>query len=198
MKKVIQTLHWREGSLPVRRILRVFFLLMALTGSWGCTNEDDPGPTGDIPPEMEGQWLKGTFNMTNFWSYDGQDLGKGYESSRALTFTKEGRVEMYLYFHIFDGYCHSHAFTYIKGIAVADGDKLTITALSGKYRGAYGGYCGSSRKNFERDMTKEEVEKSVYKFYWEREKRNGKEFLVLRHNRKDEDSASDFYRKSQW
>jgi hypothetical protein len=47
-------------------------------------------------------------------------------------------------------------------------------------------------------MTKEEVEKSVYKFYWEREKRNGKEFLVLRHNRKDEDSASDFYRKSQW
>jgi hypothetical protein len=54
---------------------------------------------------------------------------------------------------------------------VADGNKLTITALSGKYRGAYGGYCGSSRKDFERDMTKEEVQKSVYKFYWEREKR---------------------------
>jgi hypothetical protein len=170
-----------------------------MSSSWSCTTKDHaPEPRGHIDEDLEGQWLKGYFNMNNFFTYDGKDLGKGYESSRALSFTKDGRVEMYLYFHTFDGYCHSHAFTYIKGVAHTDGDKLTITAISGKYRGAYSGYCGSSRKNFEREMSAEEVKKSVYKFYWTREKRNGKEYLVTRSNRNDDDSSSDFFLKSKW
>jgi hypothetical protein len=56
--------------------------------------------------------------MVKKFTIAGRDLGKGYESSRALSFTPDGQVEMYLCFYTFDGYCHSHAFTCIKGVAV--------------------------------------------------------------------------------
>ena len=97
--------------------------------------------------------------MVNFFTYDGKDLGPGYESSRALSLTPDGQVEMYLYFNTYDGYCHSHAFTYIKGQARLEGNVLHIKAESGKYRGVYGGTCSSSRKDFARNMTPEEVAK---------------------------------------
>jgi hypothetical protein len=157
-----------------------------------------PGPGGKIPAEMVGKWSKGAFNMVNFFSYDGKDLGPGYESSRALGFTPDGQVEMYLYFHTFDGYCHSHAFTYIKGVARVEGNVLNIKAQSGKYRGAYAGMCGSSRKDFARDMTAEEVAKSVYKLYWSRQQDNGKEYLVTSFEPNASDSESDFFVKTDW
>jgi hypothetical protein len=147
---------------------------------------------------MLGKWTKGAFNMVNFFTYDGKDLGPGYESSRALSFTPDGQVEMFLYFHTFDGFCHSHAFTYIKGEAQVEGDVLQIKAESGKYRGAYAGSCGSSRKDFARNMTAEEVAKSVYKFYWSRQNRNGKEYLVTKFKADADDSASDFFAKTDW
>jgi hypothetical protein len=160
--------------------------------------DPNPGPVSKLPTEMLGKWSKGSFNMVNFFTYDRKDLGKGYESSRALSFTPDGQVEMYLYFHTYDGYCHSHAFTYIKGEARVEGNVLHIKARSGKYRGVYGSLCSLSLKDFARDMTPEEVANSVYKFYWSRQHYNGKEYLVTKFEPNAEDSASDFFVKTDW
>ncbi len=183
-------------------------ILLLLTMSlWSCELFDkdkhpepapNPEPVSKLPAEMLGKWSKGSFNMINFFTYDGKDMGRGYESSRALSFTADGQVEMFLYFHTNDGYCHSHAFTYIKGEARVEGNVLHIKAQSGKYRGSYAGMCGSSGKDFARDMTPGEVAASVYKFYWSRQSDNGKEYLVTRFEPDASDPASDFFVKTNW
>ena len=158
----------------------------------------NPGPVSKLPAEMLGKWVKGSFNMVEFFTYTGRYTSKGYESSRALSFTADGQVEMYLYFHTNDGYCHSHAFTYIKGEARVEGNVLHIKALSGKYRGTYGSICVPSLKDFARDMTPEEVAEAVYKFYWERQSENGKEYLVTKFEPNASNAASDFWVKTNW
>ncbi len=219
MKTIIQTLKTPAGSLPLKQLFTPLLLLLLTMSLWSCqlfdkdkTPEPQPisqpdkkpykkpnsGPVSKLPAEILGKWSKGSFNMVNFFTYDGKDLGPGYESSRALSFTPDGQVEMYLYFHTFDGYCHSHAFTYIKGPARVEGNVLHINAKSGKYRGAYAGMCGSSRKDFARDMTSDEVAKSVYKLYWSRQNHNGKEYLVTSFEPNADDSASDFFEKANW
>ena len=145
---------------------------------------------------MAGNWSKGTFSMVKKFTIAGRDLGKGYESSRALSFTPDGQVEMYLCFYTFDGYCHSHAFTCIKGVAGAEGNVLHIKARSGKFRGVYGGMCGSSRNNFAREMTADEAAKSVYKFYWSRQSHHGRDYLITRFEPNAEDSAGDLFLKT--
>ncbi|MDB5241549.1 MAG: hypothetical protein JWP57_2174 [Spirosoma sp.] len=184
------------------KTLFLFFSLALISVSCTTKNTDispDSSSSGgsNVPTELVGKWLKGSFSMTNFFTYDGQDLGKGYESSRALNITKDGQAEVFLYFHTFDGYCHSHAFTYVKGRATVEGDQLTITATSGRYRGAYGGSCGG-RNGFDRAMTSDEVGKQVFKLYWTIEKRDGQRYLVTKFNRGDEDSASDFFKPTNW
>jgi hypothetical protein len=181
-------------------------ILLLLTMSlWSCELFDkdkhpepapNPEPVSKLPAEMLGKWVKGSFNMINFFTYDGKDLGRGYESSRALSFTPDGQVEMFLYFHTYDGFCRSHAFTYIKGEATVEGNVLHIKAQSGKYRGTYSLSCGFT--DFARDMTPEEVEKSVYKFYWSRQSDNGKEYLVTKFEPDASDAASDFWVKTDW
>ncbi len=192
------------GSLLHKQLFTALLLLLAASLS-SCELfrkdkdlEPKPEPVGKVPGEIVGKWSKGSFNMVNFFTYDGKDLGRGYESSRALSITPDGQVEMYLYFHTFDGYCHSHAFTYIKGQAKVEGNMLHIKVQSGKYRGVYGGMCGSSRNNFARDMTADEVAKSVYTLYWSRQNNNGKEYLVTKFEPNADDSASDFFIKTDW
>ncbi len=206
-------------SIPLLRVLPALMLLLLTLSLPGCQlfdKDEDPQPTPDsrpdkkpdkkpdqkpvskLPAEIVGKWSKGSFNMTRFFTYDGKDEGPGYESSRALHFTPDGQVEMFLYFHTFDGYCHSHAFTYIKGVARVEGNVLHIKAQSGKYRGAYAGMCGSTRNDFARNMTPEEVDKSVYKLYWSRQNENGKEYLVTKFEPNASDSESDFFLKTDW
>jgi hypothetical protein len=182
--------------------MKTVFLFFALAlVSMNCTTKStDVTPTGGsstVPSELVGKWLKGSFSMTNFFTYDGQDLGKGYESSRALNLTRDGQGELFLYFHTFDGYCHSHAFTYVKGRVTVEGDVLTITATSGRYRGAYTGACGS-RSGFDRAMTSSEVQQQVIKLYWSVEKRDGQTYLVTKFDRTANDSASDFFKPTNW
>lgn len=190
-------------SLRLRVLSVILLLLTTSLGSCQLFDKDKdpkpkPVPVSKLPAEMLGKWTKGAFNMVNFFTYDGKDLGPGYESSRALSFTPDGQVEMFLYFHTFDGYCHSHAFTYIKGEARVEGNELHIKAQSGKYRGTYAGLCGSSRKDFARNMTPEEVAGSVYKFYWSRQSHNGKGYLVTKFEPNASDPASDFFVKTDW
>ncbi|ARK11085.1 hypothetical protein A6C57_12540 [Fibrella sp. ES10-3-2-2] len=177
----------------------LFFTLALISVNCTTQNADvlPGGSSGNVPTELTGKWLKGAFSMVNFFTYDGQDLGRGYESSRALHITKDGQAELYLYFHTFDGYCHSHAFTYIKGKATVDGDMLTITGTSGRYRGAYSGACGS-RSGFDRAMTSAEVQQQVIKLYWHVETRDGQKYLVTKFDRSADDSGSDFFKPSSW
>ena len=182
--------------------MKTVFLFFALAlVSVNCTTksaEVDPIVGGGaVPAELVGKWLKGSFSMTNFFTYDGRDLGRRYESSRALNITSDGQAELFLYFHTFDGYCHSHAFTYVKGRVNIDGDLMTITASSGRYRGAYSGACGS-RSGFDRAMTDSEVQQQVLKLYWSVGKRDGQSYLITKFNRDADDSASDFFKPANW
>jgi hypothetical protein len=184
---------------PFRALPAILLLLTMSLGSCELFKKDKdpkPEPVSKLPAEILGKWTKGAFNMVNFFTYDGKDLGPGYESSRALSFTPDGQVEMFLYFHTFDGFCHSHAFTYIKGEARVEGNELHIKAQSGKYRGTYSRSCG--RTDFARNMTAEEVAASVYKFYWSRQSHNGKEYLVTKFEPNASDPASDFFVKTDW
>jgi hypothetical protein len=218
MKTTSKTPKTQAGFLSLKQLFTALLLLLTMS-LWSCELFDkdktpepqsipqpdkkpdqkpDPNPVSKLPTEILGKWSKGSFNMVDFFTYDGRYLSKGYESSRALSFTRDGQVEMYLYFHTYDGYCRSHAFTYIKGEARVEGNVLHIKAQSGKYRGVYGSICSPSLKNFTRDMTPDEVTKSVYKFYWSRQSYNGKEYLVTKFEPNAEDSASDFFVKTDW
>jgi hypothetical protein len=203
---MIQTPKMPAGSGFFKPLFTALLLLLTMSlGSCELFRKDKdpepdpkPEPAGKLPAELIGKWSKGSFNMVDFFTYDGKYTGTGYESSRALSFTPDGQVEMFLSFNTYDGYCRSHAFTYIKGEARAEGNVLHIKAQSGKYRGVYGSICVPSLKNFARDMTPEEVEKSVYKFYWSRQSDNGKEYLVTKFEPDASDAGSDFFVKTDW
>jgi hypothetical protein len=181
---------------------KVLFLGLLALWALGCNKAEsstDVYPAEPIPDELVGKWQKGSFSMINYFTYDGRDLGKGYESTRALHFTKNGQAEVFIYVHSYNSavYCHSHGFTYTKGTVAINGNQLTIKPRAGRYRGAYAGNCGSLA-NFDRPMTEAEVAKQELKFYWSRESRSGKNYLVLRSNPNANDVSSDFFSPTSW
>jgi hypothetical protein len=147
---------------------------------------------GSVPKELAGQWQKGNFPMADFFTFDGR-TPQSADSSFALSLSGDGQAEIYLYLPGYDGTCRSHTLAHVKGTVQVDGDRLTLTGQSGQYRGVYEGTCG---RPFERPMTAAEAGKYVFKFYWSREQRDGKTYLVARSGR--ETTGGEYFSQVSW
>jgi hypothetical protein len=149
-------------------------------------------PGGKVPRELTGQWQKGNFPMGDFFTFDG-GTSQSADSSFALSLSGDGQAEVYLYLPGYDGTCRSHTLAHVKGTVQVDGAWLTLTGQSGQYRGVYADTCG---QDFERPMTAAEVRKYVFKFYWSREQRDGKNYLVARSG--GETEGGDYFSQVSW
>jgi hypothetical protein len=149
---------------------------------------------GGVPKELAGQWQKGNFPMADFFTFDGR-TPLSADSSFALSLSGDGQAELYLYLPGFDGACRSHTLAHVKGTVQVNGDQLTLTGRSGAYRGVYDGACGQP---FERPMTPAEVRKYTFRFYWSRERRDGKDYLVTRSGTDGKAGEADLFSPARW
>ncbi|MBC8045552.1 MAG: hypothetical protein H7Y00_02015 [Fimbriimonadaceae bacterium] len=137
----------------------------------------------DAPDEMVGQWLYGTFSMTEYWNYDGSYEGNAFEMSVAFDFNDNGEYEMY-FIAVANNYgCRTEAFTYTKGTVDWDTPgQFTLTPDEGNYRGFYN--C-TPQYNFDRDAEKSELQTQTFYYTFEADD-YGKEYLVIRFDPSDE------------
>ncbi len=140
----------------------------------------DPIPVpgnGTVPGPIIGNWVQGTFSLTEFWNYDGSYAGKGTEQANVFVFGPNGECEYYFIMTTRIYNCTSKVFNYRKGTVVFDeaNGSFTFTPASGNYRGFYS--CAPS-SNFSRDATPEELVPKTY--YYQMEDRDGTPYMVVR------------------
>jgi hypothetical protein len=157
-------------------------------------NPTDPMPdNGSVPAGLDGNWVQGTFSLTNFWAYDGSYAGNASEQSNVFVFKPNGEYEQYFVMVQRMYNCKTEAYTYKKGTVTfneADGS-FTVTPSSGNYRGFYSCASGS---NFNRSAKPEELVPQT--FYYKMEQINGKPYMVVRHNRNDANGSN--FQKTVW
>lgn len=152
--------------------------------------------TNNIPAELVGKWLNGTFSMSNWWSYDGKKyLGNPYTRSVAFDFSKSGEAKFYLIIKTNSGYCTTEAFTFLEGtITINEAQRsFTLVPTKGNYRGFYSCAPGS---NFNRPAKPEELKSTTY--YWTMEKGNdGQKQMVIRFSPGTE-AAGSYFKPTEW
>lgn len=160
-----------------------FLMIVLLAFACSKSGKDDitipDTPRSEVPDALVGNWLSGTFAMSDWWSYDGSQYeGNPYSQSVAFKFLKNGDAEFFLALASFDGACRTEAFTYLKGTVKFDeaNHSFTLYPQQGNYRGFYS--CSPSR-NFDRPAQKSELNASVF-YYTIETDTNGKEWMVIR------------------
>ncbi|QJW90535.1 hypothetical protein HNV11_14685 [Spirosoma taeanense] len=168
----------------------LFTLFAILSLSIACTpNSDriDPAIQSNVPGDVSGKWMWGTFSMSNFWGYDGSYQGKPYEQAFVLDFKPNGEFEEYVINSTTSYSCRTEAFSYFKGkVKFNEAEQsFTLTPSSGNYRGFYSCYPNS---NFKRDARPSELKSST--FYYETVTVQGQKQLVLRDGPNDTQAMS--------
>jgi hypothetical protein len=154
-------------------------------------------PRTEVPDELVGKWLNGTFSMSNWWSYDGKQYeGNPYSSSRAINFSKNGDVEFFQVIKTFNGSCATEAFTYFKGtVEFNDAEGwFTIHPQKGNFRGYYGCASGS---NFNRAATLDEL-KPIKLFWASGPDNNGENTLVTAFRADAPPSEYSYFKETNW
>lgn len=154
----------------------------------------DPIPgTGTVPGSMVGNWMQGTFSLTEFWNYDGSYAGNASEQSNVFVFKANGEAEQYFVMTQRKYNCKTEAYTYKKGTVTfneAEGS-FTFTPASGKYRGFYSCAPGS---NINRDSRPDELPAKTY--YYEMVELKGKPYMLVKHDRNDTNAS--YFQKNSW
>jgi len=169
----------------MKKILVLPFLLMVL---FSCKKTDlaDPmtPPPGSVttPTEAVGQWLYGTFSMTEFWAYDGSYLGNAFELSVAFDFKADGTYEEYFISQANNYGCSTQALAFYKGTVTFTDTSFTVHPASGHFKGFYS--CAPS-SNFDRDAAQSELTDQTYYYTFETDT-YGKKWFVVRFNPTDE------------
>jgi len=154
-------------------------------------------PRTEVPDELAGKWLNGTFSMSNWWSYNGTKYeGNPYSSSRAISFSKNGDVEFFQVLKSFNGSCSSEAFTYFKGTVAFDEEdgSFTIHPQKGNFRGYYSCAAGN---NFNRAATREEL-KPIKLFWGYGPDNNGVNWLITAFSEDAPQTEYTYFKQTNW
>jgi hypothetical protein len=161
-------------------------ILMVVLFSCKKTHMGDPSTTppdgSTTPAAAVGDWLYGTFSMTEFWAYDGSYLGNAFELSVAFTFNADGSYEEFFISQANNYGCSTQALSYYKGYVTFTDSSFTTHPVQGEYKGFYS--CLPS-SNFDRDALESELEVQTYYYTFETDS-NGKKWMVVRFNPDDE------------
>ena len=143
----------------------------------------DPTPTSYVPSEVLGQWLYGTFSMSEFWSYDGSYLGNAFELSVAFTFSADGHYEQFVASSVNNYGCRSDGFSYFKGtVNFYESDSFTVHPTEGNFRGFYN--C-TPQYNFNRPAASSELADQTFYYSFETDEL-GKKWMLIRFHPDDE------------
>jgi hypothetical protein len=185
------------------KVKLLFAALLAVVLASACekTNDSDDKlirdtPRSQVPGELLGKWLNGTFSMSNWYSYDGkQYLGNPYTRSSAFDFKKNGEAEFFQVIKTFNGMCSTEGFTTLKGTVQFNESNRSFTfhPQSGNYRGFYS--CASS-SNFNRAAKKEELKPTTYYYTIETDTNNQK-WMVIRFDQQP-GSAGSYFKPTNW
>jgi hypothetical protein len=177
---------------------KLFLIAFALFLFTSCNKDDDeqkinPDKQSVVPAEFRGQWLRGNFSMTSFWSYSGQYLGNAFESSIAFDFKEDGTYEQFLVFQSQNYSCVTQALSFFKGtVKFNEAEKsLTVYPTEGKFKGFNN--CSSSN-NFSRDAEKHEMKEQTFYYSWSES--GGTKYMEIRFQPTDEYPS--FFRKVNW
>ena len=179
----------------------LFSLLVTCLSLVSCSKDEEDAfiadtPRSEVPDELVGQWLNGTFSMSNWWTYDGTYAGNPYSSSRAFTLHKDGSAEFFQVIKTYNGSCATEAFSYFKGTVDFNNNTQSFTFYPqrGNFRGFYS--C-SGESNFDRSPTKEELK--PFTLYWNAESdSNDQLWMVTRWNAGDPDSEASYFKPASW
>jgi len=181
----------------------LFSACIALLIITGCSKKNNGGgilipdtPRGEVPDELVGKWLNGTFAMSNWYSYDGQYQGNPFSSSRAFSFSKDGHAEFFQIIKTYNGSCATDGLTEFKGTVKfnAEDGSFTFYPQQGIFRGYYS--CAGS-SNFSRAAKKEEL--NPIKLYWSKETDvNNQEWMVTRWYAGAPDTEANYFKPVNW
>lgn len=167
------------------------------------TNPTDPtdptGPTdpipgnGTVPGFAIGNWIQGTFSLTEFWNYDGSHAGNASEQSNVFVFKANGECEQYFIMKQLLYNCRTEAYSYRKGTVVFDeaNGSFTFTPASGNYRGFYS--CAPN-SNVNRDIRPDELTPKTY--YYHMEEKDGHTYMMVKHEKTD--ATASYFKKTIW
>lgn len=183
------------------KLIFLFAVCLTVLSATGCSKDNDDNiiisdtPRSEVPDELVGKWLNGTFSMSNWYTYDGQYAGNPYSSSRAFSFEKNGNAEFFQVIKTYNGACSTDAFTNYKGTVKFNNDgSFTFYPQQGTYRGFYS--CASS-SNFNRPATKDEMKS--FTLFWKNETHdNGQEYMVTRFGANDPDNQASYFKPTTW
>ncbi|WP_266366551.1 hypothetical protein [Tellurirhabdus rosea] len=172
----------------MKKILAVLLSLALFTTS--CKKDGSvPEPQGNTPSQAVGQWMYGSFSMSEFWSYDGRYQGKPFELAVMFHFKSNGTYEKYFVASTRDySGCQTQAFSSEKGRVKFDEDNgsFTTTPSEGTYRGFYS--CAPNR-NINRKMASSELKSTTY-FYRMVKGSNGKTNMEVRFQETDQNVST--------
>lgn len=164
----------------MKKSLIILFAVLSLNA---CKKNELNGINANVPKEIVGQWIYGTFSMTEFWGYDGSYQGNAFELSIAFNFMENGQYEMFFISTANDYGCRTEAFSYYKGSVNWDTEgEFTVTPTEGNFRGFYA--C-SPQYNFDRAALQSELVSQTYYYTFETDD-YGKTYLVIRFDPADE------------
>jgi hypothetical protein len=175
----------------------LFFLMIALMSFSSCKKDkaEDITPRSEVPTQLVGKWLYGSFSMTEFWQYNGSYSGNAFELAVAFDFKPEGNVEFYFVTGGTTYGCRTEALVYKKGtVRFNDDSSFTIYPTEGRARGFYKG-CASSYQNYDKKMERTDLPPETYYYTLERDS-SGKQQLVIRFKQNDTNSSN--FRPANW
>nr|WKN38278.1 hypothetical protein K4G66_06130 [Tunicatimonas sp. TK19036] len=176
---------------------RVFLSLMisGITAFSSCI-KDDPEPEAprtNVPTEMVGKWMYGSFNMIEFWNYDGSYDGPGFQLAVVFDFKQGGDYEYYFMAEANSYGCKTDAFTYHKGtVEFNSNNSFTIHPADGNFRGFYN--CAPS-SNFNRKPNPGELKEQTFYYGFEKDD-YGKEYMVIRID--SENAEPSYFSPTEW
>lgn len=166
-------------------ILITLCTIAAIMGS--CEKDNTTGtdaygdaPRASTPAALQGNWMYGSFSMTEYWSQNPADyIGNAFELAVAFRFNSNGTYDHYFTSKTVAGGIATYHQSLTKGTLVINENDKTITtyAKSAHYKQTKNGATTEDRDLLEREITK------IIKYAYElRTESNGTKAVYLKLN----------------
>lgn len=167
---------------------KLIIVAAVIIGITGCSKDDDtstvenisPAPsgnanTGNVPANIVGKWLHGTFAMASYYAYDGSYLGNPFTQSVAFDFKANGEYEMFYAGQSNNFGCITSGLSNFKGTVNFSDSTFTVHPQQGTFRGYYS--C-TPQYDFSRPAAASELKVQTFYYHFETDNSGKKWFVV--------------------
>ncbi|NLR80203.1 hypothetical protein [Chitinophaga eiseniae] len=162
--------------------------VMLFSGLLGACKKDKPvaenvygnGPKTTVPASMQGNWMYGSFSMTEYWNQNPMEyIGNGLEMALAFKLNANGTYDQYFTYSTVSGGVATYHQSLTKGtIEINEGTKTLITHANwSHYKETKKGQTTADR-----DLTASEITKVTNYTYEEKTEPNGTKAIYMTMN----------------